>query len=116
MQFTAKELKLIERVRKEERQRRRWRWFLLALCLLWIINAALWSYLFSQLFPLPDPLPDSDVPVILVLWTQCLALVFLWIVTTKECVLQWRGDVERRLLLRLLEANHASAGTGLRAV
>jgi len=112
MQFTSREVKLIERLRKEER---RWpwvRWVMLTIGAVCTLNGGLWGWLlyhslyWESLIPVAkrDPLDATKVFVIVVLWSVCCIWLFLAIWGFTIVWRTWNGDVNRMLLLKLLDA------------
>ena len=102
MEFTPQELRLIERLRKQERQ---WRWLRWALLALSLFVLGCYGYIGVSLYVRIhwEALTTEDVGLIAVLWpkillAQCLAVWFIvWPLTS------WRGNSTRVLLLKLLE-------------
>lgn len=107
MQFTPKEEKLIRRLRKQDRQWRWLRWVLLAGGAIGVVNLALYGRL---LFPLIDGLsaeghPDvTDALVIAVFFPKLLVIVGVTAICFAISWRDWNGNVNRMLLLKLLDA------------
>ena len=113
MELTSRELKQIERLRKQERQWPRTRWIMLGAG---IFNAALCFYTLvlelHQLFhPMNDPAGSRDPFSLLVSvlsfalgWPACLLMwcFSLWLIVV--AIRDWHGNINRRLLLKLLDA------------
>jgi hypothetical protein len=103
MQFTSQEMKLIERLRKQERRWPRVRWALLGTG---VFVAACYSYILLGLYRSLhfDTLPSYEVLFFALMWPKCLlgmigaAWLIVWPLTN------WHGSVRRMLLLRLLDA------------
>src|SRR3954463_6342505 len=100
------ETKLIERLRKQDRQWRWMRWFLLVMGVFSIGLCAMLGYLLHSLITQSEAgyFDGQIVFYIVLIWTKCcFYFVFaLWCLMT-VCV-KWHGDVNRMLLLRLLDA------------
>lgn len=117
MQFTAQELKQIERLRKRERQWPRGRWFLIATGIFVPVFYA------CLLFPFFGSLrSDMSVPVESLIWRLFEFLLFYptcllgcsfsgWLIVWT--LVNWHGDVNRMLLLRLLDAQQKQASGGI---
>jgi hypothetical protein len=111
MEFTPHETKLIERLRKEDRQWAWGRWVVLVCGVLCIVMCGLVGYLLYRIISDAGSIPpdSKSILVILLFWTKCcMYFVFgVWcfvIVCTK-----WHGDVNRMLLLKLLDAQQKEA-------
>jgi hypothetical protein len=110
MQFTPQEMKWIERLRKEERQWPRLRWFTLGAG---IFSILCYGFILIVVFYFPGfPESASDVTDLVfwlvffaVEWPKCLIgfLIGGWIIVWT--ILNWRGNANRILLLRLLDAS-----------
>lgn len=106
MELTPQETKLVERLRK---QQRRWvwaRWFFLVIGVASIVLCAMFGFLLHSLVsgPIGEHPDGMSVFFIVLIWTKCcmyfgFALCFLITAWTK-----WHGDVNRSLLLKLLDA------------
>ena len=106
MEFTPQETKLVARLRK---QQRRWvwaRWFFLGMGLVSVVLCAMFGVLLHSLVSgAVGEHPDGmSVLFIVLIWTKCcmyfgFALCFLIVAWTK-----WHGDINRTLLLKLLDA------------
>ncbi len=111
MEFTAQETKLIERLRKEDRRWRWARWLMLAAGLLSATNCALFGYVLHRLISVSaQGHLDSDMVFFIVLfWTKCCMYFVLgaWCFITAS--VKWHGDVNRMLLLRLLDEHERAA-------
>src|SRR2546423_11746830 len=105
MQFTPQEMKLIERLRKQERRWPRTRWILLvtaafgfAVC--GYVAFFLFSTLDSQTFS-----PADSALLFAVFWPKALLMMVIASGFIALAVRDWRGNVHRILLLRLLDAH-----------
>ena|SRR5215471_2475366 len=112
MEFTAQEMKLVERLRKLHRNWRWARWLLLAMG---VGSAGLfvgYGYLLSTFFrgP-PHPVDSDDLFGIAFFWTHCwMHMIFsIWCFVTVAG--KWRGDATRTLLLRLLDTKTGNEHT-----
>jgi hypothetical protein len=109
MQFTPLEMRLIERLRKQERQWRWMRWVFLGLSL---FITACYGYLGISVYHHIHwgALTTEDAALIAVYWPKillamCLAAWFIvWPLTS------WRGNATRLLLLKLLDAQSQKTG------
>jgi hypothetical protein len=106
MEFTAQETKLIERLRKQDRQWKWARWLLLAMGFFSATVCAVFSYAVHWVLSesARGQLDSSAVLLLLLFWTKgCLYFVFsIWCFVT--AAIKWHGDVNRMLLLRLLDS------------
>jgi hypothetical protein len=105
MNFTPQESKSIQRLRNMTRL---WRWTRWLLLLIGILSAALcagFGYLLHALIAESKAgLFDGEIVFfIVVIWTKCCIYFLLgaWCFITVS--LKWHGDVNRMLLLRLLD-------------
>jgi uncharacterized membrane protein HdeD (DUF308 family) len=107
MQFTPKEEKLIKRWRKQDRQWRWLRWVLLAGGAIGVVNLLLCGWVF---FPLINRLsaqdhPDvNDVLVIAIFFPKLLVTLGVTTICFAISWRDWNGNVNRMLLLKLLDA------------
>ena len=106
MEFTRQEMKLIERLRKQDRQWRWARWLVLLMGLLSIAACALFGYLVHQLVSTSaQGHLDLDMVFFIVLfWTKCCFYFAFGVWCFITAFTKWRGDVKRMLLLKLLDA------------
>ena len=108
MQFTHQELKLVERLRKQERQWPRQRWWMLAAALISAVNLVLWGgLLFTTVLAGFDDSRTSREELaiyVAVLFPKCLmwAGITAWLFA--KLFTEWHGNVNRMLLLKLLDA------------
>jgi succinate dehydrogenase hydrophobic anchor subunit len=111
MEFTPRELKQIERLRKQEREWPRTRWIMLVVGL---FDAALYPcimvFVLHRLFHTEnDPAPRGElfssfnIFMFTFCWPVCLLALChsFWMMTVAIC--DWHGNINRRLLLKLLE-------------
>ena len=106
MQFTKQEAKLVDDLRKEERRWPRARWIYFTLVFGSVLLACGWGYMFHQAFTVFSQLPTIDtggVFVLVFLWTKCCLWIFLGVVFLWKTAFNWRGNVTRMLLLKLLD-------------
>jgi hypothetical protein len=108
MQFTSQELKLTERLRKEERLWPRTRWVLLGMG---VCVYAVWGYVIFLLF---DSLNSKDLPradqalMFAFIWPTALLVIMVGSMFVALATRHWRGNVQRMLLLKLLDAEKES--------
>lgn len=110
MQFTSDEMKLIERLRKQERCWPRTRWIALGMAAV-IIGG--YGYTAAMLFSTLDPERFSvgeSALLFALCWPQVLAMIYLSSAFIALAVRDWRGNAYRRLLLRLLDAQQTEPG------
>jgi ABC-type spermidine/putrescine transport system permease subunit I len=105
MEFTAQEMKQIERLRKQDRQWRWARWLVLAMGLLSATACVVFGYAFHYMLSrsAQGQLDSVTLFFLLLFWTKCCfyCLFSVWCFVT--AALKWHGDVTRMLLLRLLD-------------
>jgi hypothetical protein len=103
MQFTPQELRLIEKLRKRERQ---WRWGRWALLRLSLMAFGCYGYIGVSLYHRLhwEALTTEDVALIAVFWPKILLGIVLgtWFVIWP--LTSWHGNATRMLLLKLLDA------------
>jgi hypothetical protein len=105
MQFTPQESKLIERLRKQERKWPRTRWILIGMA---AFGFAIYGYVAYILFSTLDSKtfsPADSALLFAVFWPKALLMMVFasWFIVF--AVRDWHGNVERMLLLRLLDAH-----------
>ncbi|MCI0744487.1 MAG: hypothetical protein L0Y58_03680 [Verrucomicrobia subdivision 3 bacterium] len=105
MQFTPQEMKLIERLRKQERRWPRTRWILLGMAAFLLAGYAYIAYmLFSTLDS--DTFSPADSALLFALyWPKVLLMTVMAGAFIALAVRDWRGNAHRMLLLRLLDAH-----------
>jgi uncharacterized membrane protein YjjP (DUF1212 family) len=105
MKFTPRESKLIERLRKYERQWRWARWLVLLMALLSTGLCAAFAYLLHGLIPGTEAghFDGQQVFFIVLIWTKFCFCFFFGVWCFATVCLKWHGDVNRMLLLRLLD-------------
>jgi hypothetical protein len=112
MNFTAQEMKLVGRLRKEERLWPRHRW--------WMLGAGVsieigYGYLLIAMIQhiaheqsVHGGLAQSGLLVdIIMLWPKSLLMLFLGAILISWTIRHWGGNVNRMLLLRLLDAQQS---------
>ena len=110
IQFTPGEMKLIERLRKEQRRWPRTRWLLLTIGVVASCHTVLSSYVLyrlvhdSWMFKEPPAVDSSAALLIAMFWTKALASLALAAWCFSTAIIKWHGDVNRMLLLKLLDA------------
>jgi hypothetical protein len=103
MQFTSKELKLIERLRTEERRWPRTRWILVASAAFSYAIGACLAYYLVGLIESDDLGEDGSILAFAYLWPKCVVCVLLGAWLTAWAIRDWNSNVNRMLLLRLLD-------------
>lgn len=102
MQFTAQEMKLIDRLRKEDRRWPRTRWILLVVA---AFALAVYGYIGAQIvIKLESAQPgDDSMFMVAFFWPKCLLgfCFAAWFIAW--AIRDWHGNVQRMLLLRLLD-------------
>jgi hypothetical protein len=116
MQFTPRERKLLEKLRKEERLWPWKRWLGLVMGILLLISVACYGYLLFWLLKVLGPAhPDSRmVAVIASLMAICAVLLFAAGSLFCIAIRDWHGNVNRVLLLKLLEAQEQETSSDSR--
>lgn len=103
MNFTPQEMRLIERLRKQERQ---WRWVRWVLPCLSVFIIGCYGYLSVSIYRHLhwDALTTEDVALIAVYWPKILLATGLatWFIVWP--LTSWQGNATRLLLLKLLDA------------
>jgi uncharacterized membrane protein len=103
IEFTPNEMRLIERLRKQERQWRWARWMMLTMGACFIILCAFYGYALHFLISESRGHLDSDAVFLMMLfWTKCCMSFFFGIVFFIKAGTNWHGDANRKLLLRLV--------------
>ena len=103
MEFTPEELRLMERLRKEERRWPRTRWVLLAMSVFLIIG---YAYIAMRLIQVveSESFGESAALFVAFFWPKCLLMFCFATYGIVLATWNWRGDANRRLLLKLLDA------------
>src|SRR3954471_22451689 len=103
MNFTPQEMKLLERLRKRERQWRWGRWLLLVIGISCIGLCILFGFLLHSLLAISDHrLFDANMMLlILLIWTKCCFYFVFGIWSVATAILDWHGNANRTLLLKL---------------
>ena len=114
MHFTPAETKLIEGLRKEERQWPLWRWVFLVVGVLSLVCCVLSGWLLYGIVHegIPNRLEAMDVFVIVLMWTKCCMWFVIGVSFVIRACVKWRGDANRTLLLRLLDERQAEEIAG----
>jgi hypothetical protein len=105
MQFTPQELKLIERLRKQERRWPRTRWILLGMAAFLL---AAYGYIAYRLFGTlgSETFSPADSALLFALfWPKVLLMAVMAGAFIALAVRDWHGNVHRMLLLRLLDTH-----------
>jgi len=108
MIFTPRELKLIERLREEEKYSRSFplksRWLALAVGVITALLCVHHGYAFNALLQRPaHPLTSSDAWELIRFWNLCAGNFLLSLYCFARAIRYWHGDTARTLLLRLLD-------------
>jgi formate hydrogenlyase subunit 3/multisubunit Na+/H+ antiporter MnhD subunit len=106
MNFTTRETKMIEQLRKYERQ---WRWARWMVLVMGTLSAGLcitFGFLLSGLIAESQAgnFDAQTVFLIMLLWTKCCFYLLFGTWCLATVCFKWRGDVNRMLLLKLLDA------------
>ena len=112
MNFTTREQKLVERMRKEERQWPRLRWFLVGVGIFGILCS---GFIVIELLQHIDTIVAGKDDVMsrgwllgfALLWPKCLVLFGFGAFFIIWAIKDWRGNANRVLLLKLLESQRA---------
>jgi hypothetical protein len=106
MNFTPQETKMIERLRKHERQWRWARWLVLVMGVLSAGLCAAFGFLLHGLIAESQAghFDGQTVFFIVLIWTKCCFYFLFGVWCFITACLKWHGDVNRMLLLRLLDA------------
>jgi hypothetical protein len=112
MHLTAQEMKLVGRLRKEERLWPRHRWWMLAVG---VFIEVCYGYLLisviqhiAQEQSVHGGLAQSGLLIdIIMLWPKSLLMLFVGAVLIGWTARHWSGNVSRMLLLRLLDAQQS---------
>ena len=105
MTLTLEEAKLIEKLRKQERRWLRTRWLVLAIGTLCSLNFFGWAYFVRALIGESGRQVDShELFIFVLLWTKCCMYFVFATLSFATAWKNWRGDANRMLLLRLLDA------------
>jgi len=101
MQFTPKDMKLVERLRKQERRWPRDRWILL---LVGIFALACYGYILISMYYRLDfqNLQPAEVLLFAVFWPKCLIMFLFGTYFIVWAIRDWHGNANRKLLLKLL--------------
>ncbi len=105
MQFTPQEMKLIEQLRKQERRWPRTRWILVGMAAFILI---VYGYVAHLLFDTLDSQtfsPAESALLFAVYWPKVILMAVVAGAFIGLAVRDWRGNVWRMLLLRLLDAH-----------
>jgi hypothetical protein len=108
MEFTPQELKLIAKLREQERRWPRRRWILLGMAAFsLVVYGVVAHYLFSTLdFRIFSP-ADSAM-LVAVCWPIILPMVLVAGAFLALAIRDWQENVQRMLLLKLLDAQEAT--------
>jgi hypothetical protein len=121
MQFTARQIKSVERLRKRERQWRWHRWILLGTGIFaWACYGYIVFDLIQQLQSSADANDDFMSRMWLfgfaMMWPKCLLGFVVGACLIGVAIRDWHGNVNRMLLLKLLDAQQQESERGVQAV
>ena len=109
MQLTPQEVTLVERLRKRERQWPRNRWILLVVGVFGV--ACYTSILICMLLQMDyEHLELYQVLIFALIWPKCLLIFILGLGFIVWAISDWRGNANRKLLLKLLDAQMEGPG------
>jgi hypothetical protein len=110
MQLTPQEMNLIQRLRKRERAWPRGRWLFLASG---VIGFAFSMYMLIWMLRHMnfEHLELHDVLFFALFWPKCLLLFLLGMFFIVWAISDWQGNANRKLLLKLLDAQTEGEGT-----
>jgi uncharacterized BrkB/YihY/UPF0761 family membrane protein len=105
MNFTQQESKLVERLRKQDRRWRWARWVVVVMGVLFTALCTAFGYLLHRLIAESDAghFDGQTVFFIVLFWTKCCVYLFFAVWCFVTAWLKWHGDVNRLLLLKLLD-------------
>ena len=105
MELTPQEIKMIERLRKQQRQWKLTRWIVLALGILSAAGCVIFGYFFYRIiFESSQAQPDwAAVLLVIFFWTKCVFYFLFSIWCFATVISKWHGDTNRVLLLKLLD-------------
>jgi hypothetical protein len=109
VELTPQEIKLVERLRKQNRQWKWMRWLWVVTGLLLIIVGLAYGYIAYLVASLKlDDLESKLIFSVVALFNMaCLNFLFgVWCVC--RAAIKWRGDINRILLLKLLDDKHTA--------
>jgi hypothetical protein len=109
MQLTLEEVTVVERLRKRERQWPRIRWIVLVVG---VFSLACYGYITISMFRRMDfqHLELYDVFFFALFWPKCLLMFILGMGFIVWALNDWRGNANRRLLRKLLDAQMEGSG------
>jgi len=108
MQFTAHEMKMIGCMRQQERRWPRTRWVLLGTAAFGFTICGYAAYFLIRTINSPT-FTASDALVFAFLWPETLGISAVAGGLIAFAIRDWRGNVHRMLLLKLLETHHDEA-------
>ena len=111
MQFTPREMKLIERLRKQERHWPRTRWILLGMAAFILVAYGYVAYLLFSILDSQTFSPMDSALVFAFIWPKLLLMTVMAGAFIALAIRDWHGNVNRMLLLRLLDAHQKETET-----
>jgi hypothetical protein len=104
MQFTPQEMKLIERLRKQDRCWPRIRWFILGMIVFFLaVYGCIAYFLFNTLDSETVSTPNASL-VFAIFYAKAIFMTAVAVGLLAFTIRDWHGNVQRMLLLRLLDA------------
>jgi hypothetical protein len=110
MQFTTREMKLVERLRKQERRWPRTRWILLGMVAFILAAYGYIAYLLFHTLGSETFSPADSALLFAIFWPKVILMTGLAGVFIGLAIRDWHGNVHRMLLLRLLDAQQKESG------
>ena len=104
MRFTAQEMKLIERLRKQERRWPRNRWIVVGMAAFILAGSGYIAHLLFSTLDTEIFSPTDSALLFALFWPKVILWAGLAGVFVGLAIRDWRGNVQRMLLLRLLDA------------
>jgi hypothetical protein len=102
IRFTPQETKLIERLRKQERQWPRMRWMWLVAAVFLMADCGFFLLVIYKVLEAEKSSSDNAF-IIAFFWPKCLLMFCLATLLIILAIRDWHGNVQRMLLLRLLD-------------
>ena len=110
MQFTPHEMKLIDRLRKQERRWPRTRWILLGMATFILAAYGYIAHLLFSTLGSDGFAPADSALLIAIFWPKVILMAVGAGAFIALAIRDWRGNVHRMLLLRLLDAQQKENG------
>lgn len=110
MRFTPQEMKLIERLRKQERRWPRTRWILLGMAAFILVAYGYVAYLLFSTLGSETASPADSALLFAIFWPKVILMLVGAGAFIALAIGNWHGNVHRMLLLRLLDAQQKESG------